>query len=107
MAAFAPPYGRGYPLGVSVPLLRYSLASGRRLRQKLLRCIAHRARSQFLPWASFYSLSEPTAWPPALRKPVIILQAQTLIDDYIAFYNHDRIQLNSKFSPIEKRRLFA
>ena len=42
-----------------------------------------------------------------LYKPVIILQAQTLIDDYIAFYNHDRIQLNSKLSPIEKRRLFA
>ena len=67
MAAFAPPYGRGYPLGVSVPLLRCSLASGRRLRQKLLRCIAHRARSQFLPGASFYRLSVPTAWPPALR----------------------------------------
>lgn len=42
-----------------------------------------------------------------LYKPVTILQAQTLIDDYIAFYNHDRIQLNSKLSPIEKRRLFA
>ena len=42
-----------------------------------------------------------------LYKPVTILQAQTLIDDYIAFYNHERIQLNSKLSPIEKRRLFA
>ena len=42
-----------------------------------------------------------------LYKPVTILQAQTLIDDYIAFYNHDRIQLNSKLSPIEKRRFFA
>ena len=67
MAAFAPPCGRGYPLGVSVPLLRCSLASGRRLRQKLLRCIAHRARSQFLPWAALYRLPVPTAWPPALR----------------------------------------
>ena len=26
---------------------------------------------------------------------------------YIAFYNHERIQLNSKLSPIEKRRLFV
>ena len=42
-----------------------------------------------------------------LYKPETILQAQTLIDSYIAFYNHDRIQLNSKLSPIEKRRLFA
>ncbi len=42
-----------------------------------------------------------------LYKPETILQAQTLIDSYIAFYNHERIQLNSKLSPIEKRRLFA
>ena len=42
-----------------------------------------------------------------IYKPETILQAQTLIDEYIAFYNHERIQLNSKLSPIEKRRLFA
>lgn len=42
-----------------------------------------------------------------LYKPETIHDAQTLIDEYIAFYNHDRIQLNSKLSPIEKRRLFA
>ncbi|HIS69229.1 MAG TPA: IS3 family transposase, partial [Candidatus Gallacutalibacter stercoravium] len=30
-----------------------------------------------------------------------------LIDEYIAFYNHERIQLNSKLSPVEKRRFFA
>ena len=35
-------------------------------------------------------------------KPETILQAQTLIDSYITFYNHERIQLNSKLSPIEK-----
>ena len=40
-------------------------------------------------------------------KPETILQAQTLIDSYITFYNHERIQLNSKLSPIEKWRLFA
>ena len=42
-----------------------------------------------------------------LFKPETIREAQTLIDSYIAFYNHERIQLNSKLSPIEKRRLFA
>ena len=42
-----------------------------------------------------------------LYMPETIHDAQTLIDEYIAFYNHDRIQLNSKLSPIEKRRLFA
>ena len=42
-----------------------------------------------------------------LYKPETILQAQTLIDSYIAFYNHERIQLNFKLSSIEKRRLFA
>lgn len=42
-----------------------------------------------------------------LYKPETIHDAQTLIDEYITFYNHDRIQLNSKLSPIEKRRLFA
>ena len=42
-----------------------------------------------------------------LFKPETIRQAQTLIDSYIAFYNHERIQLNSKLSPIEKRRLFV
>lgn len=42
-----------------------------------------------------------------LYKPETIHDAQTLIDEYITFYNHDRIQLSSKLSPIEKRRLFA
>jgi len=30
--------------------------------------------------------------------------ANTLIDDYIHFYNHERIQLKTKLTPIEKRR---
>lgn len=42
-----------------------------------------------------------------LYKPETLHDAQTLIDEYIAFYNHERIQLNSKLSPIEKRRFFA
>ena len=42
-----------------------------------------------------------------LYKPETLHDAQTLIDKYIAFYNHERIQLNSKLSPIEKRRLSA
>ena len=42
-----------------------------------------------------------------LYKPATIHEAQTLIDSYISFYNHDRIQLDPKLSPVEKRRLFA
>ena len=42
-----------------------------------------------------------------LYKPETLHDAQTLIDEYIAFYNHERIQLNSKLSPVEKRRFFA
>ena len=42
-----------------------------------------------------------------LYKPKTLHDAQALIDSYIAFYNYERIQLNSKLSPIEKRRLFA
>jgi transposase InsO family protein len=30
--------------------------------------------------------------------------AKSLIDDYIYFYNHERIQLKSKLTPLEKRR---
>ncbi len=37
-----------------------------------------------------------------LYKPETILQAQTLIDEYIAFYNHERIQLNTKAIPHRK-----
>jgi transposase InsO family protein len=33
--------------------------------------------------------------------------ANYLIDDYIHFYNHERIQLKSKLTPLEKRRQFA
>lgn len=42
-----------------------------------------------------------------LFKTETIREAQTLIDSYIAFYNHERIQLNSKRSPFQKRRLFV
>lgn len=34
-----------------------------------------------------------------LFKTETIREAQTLIDSYIAFYNHERIQLYSKLSP--------
>mgnify|MGYP001541853660 CR=1 FL=1 len=42
-----------------------------------------------------------------LYKPETLHDAQTLIDEYIAFYNHERIQLYSKLSPFQKRRLFV
>ena len=42
-----------------------------------------------------------------LFKPETIREAQTLIDSYIAFYNHECIQLNTKLSPFQKRRLFV
>jgi transposase InsO family protein len=34
-------------------------------------------------------------------------EARTLIDDYIFFYNHERIQLKTKLTPLELRRQFA
>ena len=42
-----------------------------------------------------------------IYKPESLHDAQTLIDEYIAFYNHERIQLYSKLSPFQKRRLFV
>jgi len=36
-----------------------------------------------------------------------IKQARELIDEYIYFYNYERIQLKSKLTPFEKRRQFA
>ena len=39
-----------------------------------------------------------------LNKPNTFAQAQLLIDDYIYFYNHERIQLKTKLTPLEKRR---
>jgi transposase InsO family protein len=41
------------------------------------------------------------------RKPKTIPEARSLIDRYIYFYNNERIQLNTKLTPIEKRRQFA
>ena len=41
-----------------------------------------------------------------LYKPTTIQEAQSLIDEFITFYNYERIQLKSKLSPIHKRRLF-
>ena len=38
-------------------------------------------------------------------KPKTIREAMELIDDYIYFYNNERIQLSSKMTPIEVRRL--
>jgi len=34
-------------------------------------------------------------------------EARNLIDDYIHFYNHERIQLKTKLTPFEKRRQFV
>ena len=34
-------------------------------------------------------------------------QARMLIDNYIHFYNHERIQLKTKLTPLEKRRQFG
>ena len=34
-------------------------------------------------------------------------EARDLIDEYIHFYNHERIQLKTKLTPIEKRRQFV
>ena len=31
-------------------------------------------------------------------------EARSLIDDYIFFYNHQRIQTKTKLTPLEKRR---
>jgi len=33
--------------------------------------------------------------------------AVSVVDDYIHFYNHDRIQLKSKLTPLEFRRQFV
>jgi transposase InsO family protein len=33
--------------------------------------------------------------------------AKKLVDDYIYFYNHERIQLKTKLTPLEKRRQFT
>ena len=33
--------------------------------------------------------------------------AKRLIDEYIYFYNHERIQLKTKQTPLEKRRLLV
>lgn len=41
------------------------------------------------------------------RKPKTISEARSLIDNYIHFYNHERIQLKTKLTPLEKRRQLA
>jgi putative transposase len=38
------------------------------------------------------------------HKPKTISEARFLIDNYIHFYNHERIQLKTKLTPLEKRR---
>ena len=38
------------------------------------------------------------------HKPKTIEQAKMLIDNFIYFYNHERIQLKTKLTPLEKRR---
>jgi transposase InsO family protein len=40
-------------------------------------------------------------------KPKTIEQARLLIDNYIYFYNNERIQLKTKLTPLEKRRQLA
>lgn len=41
------------------------------------------------------------------HKPQSIQQAKQLIDHFIYFYNHERIQLKTKLTPLEKRRQFV
>jgi putative transposase len=41
------------------------------------------------------------------QKPKSPEQARLLIHDYIHFYNHERIQLKTKLTPLEKRRQFV
>ena len=40
------------------------------------------------------------------HKPQSIAHARQLIDHFIFFYNHERIQLKTKLTPLEKRRQF-
>lgn len=40
-------------------------------------------------------------------RPKTIAEAKALIDDYIYFYNYERIQLKTKLTPYEKRCQFA
>ena len=42
-----------------------------------------------------------------IEKPATIQKARLLVNEFIHFYNFQRIQLGSKLSPSEKRRLFA
>ena len=39
-------------------------------------------------------------------KPKTIMEARSLIDNYIHFYNHERIALKTKLTPLEKRRQY-
>ncbi len=39
-------------------------------------------------------------------KPRTLNDARNMIDDYIYFYNYERIQLKTKQTPLEKRHLF-
>lgn len=41
------------------------------------------------------------------NKPKTIAEARLLIESYIHFYNHERVQLKTKLTPLEKRRQFA
>lgn len=40
------------------------------------------------------------------HKPQSLAHARKLIDNFIFFYNHERIQLKTKLTPLEKRRQF-
>ena len=41
------------------------------------------------------------------HKPKTMDEARQLIANYVFFYNHERIQLKTKLTPLEKRRQFA
>ena len=49
---------------------------------------------------NFFSILKSECIP--LFKPETIREAQTLIDSFIAFYTHERIQLNTKAIPHRK-----
>lgn len=57
------------------------------------------------PAENFFSILKTECF--RRHKPKTLDQARQLIDSYIFFYNHQRIQLKTKLTPLEKRRQFA
>ena len=56
------------------------------------------------PAENFFSILKTECINP--HKPVDILDAKIMIDEYINFYNFERIQLKTKLTPFESRCQF-